>query len=517
MTAGSGVQFRYRTGREANRFTLLETVGGGVAMIDYDQDGDLDLYFTGGGTIPAGGKPNISGHAGGLFRNDGSWQFVDVTTDAGLAQPGDYSHGVAVADFDRNGFPDLLVTCYGRCQLFSNTDGKFQDVTATAGLDFTSWNTAAAWADIDGNGFPDLYIAAYADWKLAAREPGDDNPPAVRDVSPPSAYPGLPDRLFRNRGNGTFEEITGQAGLKDDGRGLGVVATDLNGDTLADFYVANDVGDNHLYWGARDFPWPEAGLRAGVANQEFGLAQGSMGVDVGDYGGDGVPDIFVTNFELENNALYRGEDRSYFADATLAAGLRGPCFRYVGFGTGFADFDGDGWLDLFVCNGNVYYTQGQSPYEQPAFLFQNLAGKKFRDVTSRGGPYFSTWHVGRGAAVGDLDDDGAPDLVVVHQNEPVVLLRNRLAPPRWIRVQLEGVRCDREAVGAKVSCEFQGRQLVRWVRSGAGYLSQFDQRLVFPVEGDGPVSVRVVWPGGDEESFLDLEINVTHQLVQGKG
>ncbi len=517
VTARSGIQFRYRNGREANQFTLLETVGGGVAMIDYDQDGDLDLFFTGGGSIAVGSDAKISGRPGALFRNDGDWRFVDVTNEAGLADAGDYSHGVTVADYDRNGFPDLLVTCYGRCQLWRNEGGKFKNVTVSAGLDFSSWNTAAAWADIDGNGFPDLYVAAYADWKFDPNEFCGDKQRGVRDVCPPSAHPAAQDRLFRNRADGTFEEITKLAGIKGDGKGLGVLASDLNGDGQVDFYVANDVGDNHLYWGAVELPWKEAGLWAGVANQEFGLAQGSMGVDVGDYNGDGVADIFVTNFELENNALYRGEGRKYFVDATLPAGLRGRCFSYVGFGTGFADFDGDGWLDLFVCNGNVYYTQGHGPYEQPAFLFQNVAGKKFRDVSMQCGPYFRNWHVGRGAAVGDLDDDGAPDLVIVHQNEPVVLLRNRKVPARWVRLQLEGVHCDREAVGAKISYDYQGRQLVRWVRSGAGYLSQFDQRVILPVDQDDPVSVKVVWPGGKEESFSNLEINTTHRLIQGEG
>ena len=256
---------------------------------------------------------------------------------------------------------------------------------------------------------------------------------------------------------------------------------------------------------------------AGAANQEFGLSQGSMGLDLGDYNGDGQADIFVTNFELENNVLYQGDGDAYFVDATLKTGLQGPCFRYVGFGAALADFDGDTWPDLLVINGNVYYTLGQGPYKQPAFVFRNTSGARFENVSQQGGPYFGAPHAGRGVAVGDLNDDGALDIVIVHQNDPVTLLRNRKTPSRWVRIHLEGVQCDREAIGAVVSLKTAGRQVRQWARSGAGYLSQFDPRLLFSVEEDSPATVTVTWPGGNEEIYRNLELRATHRLVQGEG
>jgi hypothetical protein len=521
VTELTGVSFRYRNGEEACRRYILESLGGGVALFDYDNDGDLDLFCTGGGEIPGSDSVAVRGRPCALYRNDGSWRFVDVTEASGLSGAIDYSHGCGVADFDRDGWLDLFVCCYGRSRLFRNTrSGAFADVSQAAGIDFRGWSTAVAWPDVDGDGWPDLYITGYADWSPRRDQPCWNNR-GQREVCPPTVYQGEPDRLFRNRGNGCFEEITRAAGLSDSGKGLGVVAADLDDDGFVDLYVARDEVEKDLYRGGPALPLAEVAQQAGVAVSEFGLPEGSMGVDVGDYDGDGRPDLWVTNFENEDNALYRNLGAGGFVYATVSAGLAGQSRRYVGFGTALADFDGDGWLDIFVANGHVFVHGRQSPYRQPAQLFRNVPGKdgerRFENVSARGGAYFQTPHIGRGAAVGDLDDDGAPDLVVCHQNEPVTILRNRQPPAHFLRVLLRGVRCHPQAVGASISVAVAERTHVRFVVSGAGYFSQFDQRVVVPVTTDAPLDVTVRWPGGGREAFCRLAVDRTHELVEGNG
>ncbi|HUY87418.1 MAG TPA: CRTAC1 family protein [Pirellulales bacterium] len=517
MTERSGVRFAYRNGAEARQYTILETVGGGVAMIDYDNDDDLDLFFPGGGCI-ASAPLEISGMSGKLYRNDGDWKFVDVTAEAGLAEAAGYTHGCAAADFDRDGFTDLFVSGYRCSRLYRNDGrGRFQDVTEKSGLSLEGWSTAAAWADLDRDGWPELFVANYLDWRPADNKPCSEPDSRVRDVCAPQSYPGVSDQLFRNRQGAGFEEITDAAGIRRADKGLGVLAADVNEDGWIDFYIANDVIANRLYLGRGDLRFEEQATLSGTAASEFGAPEGSMGVDFGDYNGDGRGDLWVVNFEMEDNSLYRNDGNDSFTHASVLAGLGGRCRALVGFGTGFADFDSDGWLDLYVINGHVYYHVGRSPYRQPAFLFRNLAGGSFADVSDSAGPYFSAPHAGRGAAVGDLDNDGAADLVVVHQNDPVVLLKNRRPSERWLRVKLQGETCDREAIGAKVTFEHDGRSLVRFVRSGAGYLSQSDLRILFPVSAADALEVGVVWPGGRREVFRRLSAGRTNVLAEGTG
>jgi hypothetical protein len=517
VTEQTGIRFAYRTGREGEQYTVLEPLGGGVAGFDYDRDGDVDLFFLGGGRI-SGPPPKVEGLPPKLYRNDGDWQFTDVTEAAGLNSAGDYSLGCAVGDFDRDGCPDLFVTCFGRSRLFHNDGkGRFTDVTDDAGLAIDGFSSAAVWADVDRDGWPDLYVVGYLRVALHESKPCGDLLRKIKDICGPKIYDGAPDRLFRNRGDNTFEEITKTAGLSEEGKGLGVVAADLNEDGWIDFYVANDTTANHLYLGGPGLRFRETGLAAGVAVDENGTPQGSMGIGLGDYDGDGHCDIWVTNFEREHNTLYRSRGGGEFTDSTLAAGLANVGRPEVGFGTGFVDFDSDGWLDLYVTNGHVQYYTGQSPYLQPAFLLQNLQGKTFANRSAVGGPYFSVPHAGRGAASADLDNDGAIDLVIVHQNDPVVLLRNRRAPPSWVRIELRGAQSDPAAIGAVVALDYQGRQLNRVVVGGEGYLSHADQRIVFPADDDQPRDVTVRWLSGKEEVFRGVPVRQTTQLVEGAG
>ncbi len=516
VTDRSGVRFSYRNGREAGLYSVVETIGGGVAMIDYDQDGDLDLFFPGGGRID-GPPPRFKGRPSALYRNDGEWQFVDVTVQAGLDDPGDYSLGCAVADYDRDGFSDLLVTCYGTSRLYRNNRvGGFLDATTDSRLSLVGCYTAAAWADVDCDGWPDLYVTGYVQCEGREDKECIEALRGIRDTCGPWHYPALPDRLFRNLHDGTFEDISGATGLSDKGKGLGVVAADFDQNGRIDFFVANDTIANHLYLGRPDARFDETGLESGVAVGFAGTPEGSMGVDLGDFDGDGHGDLFVTNFEMEDNALYRAVSDTSFADRTLQANLGDVCRRFVGFGTGLVDFDLDGWLDIFVINGSVHYSTGRTPYVQPAFVFRNVGGR-FEDVSTRAGPYFSTGHVGRGAAVGDLDNDGALDLVIVHQNQPVRLLRNRLSRMYWVSVLPRGVVSTPNAVGATVAMDYAGRTIVRHVRGGSGYLSHFDQRILFPAEDDQPKRVTVRWPCGVTEVFADVPVCETKELVEGTG
>ena len=527
VTDRTGIRFAYHNGQEGGHFTLLETVGGGVAMLDYDRDGDLDLYLTGGGTISGSKSSPVAGRSGALYRNDGDWKFTDVTASAGLNVSGDYSHGCDVADFDRDGWPDLFVTCYGQCQLFHNErNGQFREMAVAAGIVTDEWHSAAAWGDIDRDGWPDLYVAAYVRWKFNSNE-RCANDSGERDVCLPSSYAPAQDRLFLNRRDGTFEEISARAGINNQGRGMGVVSCDFNRDGWLDFYLANDAGANQLYLGASDMRFSEVATVAGCAFDEFGAPEGSMGVDVADYNGDGFPDIFVTNFEFEDNSLYRNDGTGLFVHASVVAGLSGRCRRYVGFGTVFADFDLDGWQDLVISNGHVQYHR--PPLRQPAVLFQNQNGKRFRDVSEAAGPYFSIPHIGRGVAAGDLDNDGAIDLVIVHQNDPVSILRNRLQVPDWFGVELKGQTSNPDAIGATVTAMFPRQSLTRFVTGGGSYLSCCDPRIVFPLRdpalensddpqnGNPAPSIVVRWPDARSERFTGLRPHRYNLLTEGTG
>lgn len=516
VTATTGITHRYSSGRHSKLYTILETVGGGVAAFDFDQDDDIDLLFTGGGEfVEQNGRiQRISGITAKLYRNDGNWRFQDVTETAWPSNATDYSHGVSIGDYNRDGWPDVFVSCYGRSQLFKNENGVFCRVDDEANLVIEGWSTAAAWADVDSDGWPDLFVAGYLQWTPDSHQECQSG--KQRDVCPPQNYSPAPDRLFRNRGDGTFVEITDHAGIQSTGKGLGAVAADFNQDGHVDIYVANDVTANHLYMGNGDGTFREVGVDAGVGLNEFGIPEGSMGVDVGDYNGDGRADIFTTNFQGEDNSLYIGNRNESWSHTTVISGMGGIGRSLVGFGTNFADFNSDGWPDIYVVNGHVQYHSTGAPLRQPALLLLNREGKRFSDVTHCGGPWFRNTHIGRGSCVADLDNDGDLDLVVVTQDDPVTILQNRGAPSRFVRLQLRGAESDPFAVGALVSVNFNGRVLTQWARSGAGYLSTLDRRLTFPVDEGKALTVKVSWPNGSKESFNAIAGQTTN-IVQGKG
>jgi enediyne biosynthesis protein E4 len=533
-TLGSGIDFTYRNGEEAGHYSILESLGGGVALIDYDGDGLLDIFVTGGGYFDGPDKKQIKGYPCKLYKNLGNFRFQDVTAQAGLDIPWFYSHGCAVADYDNDGWPDLLVTGWGRLALFHNEpDGKggrhFVEVTRQAGLTDNLWSTSAAWADLDGDGFPDLYVCHYVDWSFANNPHCDVG--GKRSICPPLLFKALPHVLYKNNGDGMFTDVSKQAGLLEanaleNGKALGVLIVDLDEDGKPDIYVADDSGDSLLYLNQGGMRFKEVGLERGVARNEKGNANGSMGVDAADYDGSGHLSLFVTNFQNQVHALYRNRGRGEFTYASRQTGIASLVGGiYVGWGTGFIDYDRDGAEDIFITNGHTLTNPPPSEaVRQRPILLRNTRqpGHKsphveFENATERAGSFFQLPHRGRGAAFGDLDNDGRIDIVVSHLNEPVVLLQNVLDNGNhWLGVELVG-HPYRDAVGAKLTLKVGDQQLIRVVKGGGSYLSANDRRVIFglgPSDQSGLLTVR--WPTGTIQTWKGLAIDRYWRLVEGQ-
>ncbi|HEV3385934.1 MAG TPA: CRTAC1 family protein, partial [Gemmata sp.] len=431
------------------------------------------------------------------------------------------------ADYDRDGWPDLLVTGYGRIALFRNeSDGaggrKFIDVTQQVGLKDDSWCTSAGWGDVDGDGFPDLYVCHYCDWSIS------NNPHCKgirhgtpRDVCPPERFKPLVHALFKNEAGKGFRNVSSEHGFQAKGNGLGVVFVDVNDDGRPDIYVANDATNKFLFMN-RGGKLEEKGLAAGVAVDDNGRYNGSMGVDAGDYDGSGRPALWVTNFQGELHALYRNLGGESFQHSSISVGLGVLGRNLVGFGTGFLDADNDGWEDLAIAHGHVLqYPPYDCPVKQLPMLLWNIESngqRQFRDIGSAAGSYFTMPVMGRGMAIGDLDNDGWPDLVVSHNNSPVVLLKNAVkekTSARWIGFRLVG-RGNRDVVGSTVTLDTGTRTLKRYAKGGGSYLSANDPRLLFGLGRDGDArSVAVKWSWGETQTYNGLEPGTYWELREG--
>ncbi len=543
ITATSGIDFAYRNGEDtANHLSILESLGGGAGLIDFDGDGLLDVFLPGGGGFAGREKKDIVGFPCKLYRNLGGNKFQDVTSEAKLdkladGKPWFYTHAVAVADYDRDGWSDLLVTGWRAVALFRNVPvdaakpnkgRRFKDVTTAAGLGKEiTWATSAAFGDLDGDGYPDLYVCQYADWSWGKNPPCnyDGKTP---DVCPPRYFNGLPHKLYRNTGKGSFVEASNSAGLlaggPDKSKGLGVVIVDVDADGKPDIYVANDTVDNFLYLnkssrGALQFE--ERGLVSGAARDDRGTPNGSMGVDAGDPERRGKPALWVTNYENELHGLYRNEctaTRAFFHFHTTAMGIAAIGQKFVGWGTAFFDADLDGWEDIFIANGHAirYPTGKGTSRKQSPVLLLNQGGKKFLSANKRIGGYSANPRLARGVAFGDLDNDGRTDLVISHMNDSAAVLRGVGGKENhWLGVRLEG-KDHGCAVGARAVWSADGQQQTRFVKGGTSYASSGDRRLLFGLGEKTKGQLIVNWADGTEEKFDDLQVDRYYRIIQGR-
>lgn len=506
----SGVTFRFETGSRG-RHDLPEIMGGGVALIDGDGDGWLDLFFCNGG--PIGSERGQPDPVCRYYRNNRDGTFTDATRDANAPGPS-YAMGAAVGDYDADGRDDLFVTGWRDQRLYRNKgDGRFEDVTERARVASDLWSTSAAFADLDRDGDLDLYVANYLDYD-PARSPFCSAPDGRRDYCGPEDFPAQPDRLYRNNGDGTFADVSAEAGIGlPEGRGLGVLIADLVGDAGLDIFVANDGTACRLFENRGGLRFEDVGLAAGVAFDGQGRPLAGMGVASGDLDGDGRLDLVVSNFLDRSTVAFQSRGDGTFADTSALLGLTTATRRALGFGITLEDFDADGRLDLVQVNGHVLdRARLGAPFAMRPTLLHNV-GRRFEEISDRAGPWFARPILGRGLAVGDLDRDGRPDVVVNSLDAPAAILRNVTRGGRRLILELVG-----PSVGARVRATSGGRTLAKDVVGGGSYLSASDRRIFIGVGTTRRVErLEITWPSGRVESWSDLETDRLQRLVEGSG
>ncbi len=517
-TENSGVDFVYRNGEETEQFAILESLGGGVGLVDYDQDGDVDLFFTGGGLFGSGARP--TGRTGVLYRQIDHWQFDPVTESAGVNNASRYTHGVAVGDANNDGFPDLLITGYRGLLFFQNQgDGTFVECAAESGLTDSLWSSSAAWGDLNQDGILDVYIAHYVNWSPENNPVCSEYLGTRRDVCPPRKYDPLPDTLYFGEGDGTFRDGTREAGISAMSKGLGVLVADMNLDGRQDIYVSNDTVPNFLFLSLGGGRFEDISVSSGTAVSDRGTPEGSMGVDVGDFNLDGLPDLWVSNYEDETFSLYCNYGGGIFRHVSRPMGVAAVGSHFVGWGTVCFDVDGDGDEDVFVSNGHVVHFPKAAPVRQVPLLFENLAGKRFEDVAGRAGDWMARPHAGRGCAVGDLDQDGDLDLVISAMNEPVSLVSNETTPAQhWLKVRLIGISSSRDACGARIIVRTESGTQTRQVKGGSSYASTSDVWLHFGL-GQSPEidELEIIWPSGTTQKLTGISADRRHVFYEPSG
>lgn len=521
ITESTGIDFHHNSGSSSEK-PFPSANGSGLAALDYDLDGLYDLYFATGTPFPI--EQGRAEPINRCYRNLGAASFQDVTNMCGLGHNG-YSAGLAVGDYDSDGFPDVYVNCFGRNVLYHNLgDGTFARVTESAGVGDERWGTSAAFFDYDGDGLLDIYVCNYAKWSFETRGWCGDRKRNVRVHCGPHSVEAEPDALYRNLGDGTFTDVSQATGLGSrNGRAQGVVAADLNRDGHCDLYIGNDLHANSLFINGGDGQFRDTTDEAGVAYDYKGSIQAGMGVAAADVTGDGVPDLFVTNFSNEHNSFYINSDQGLFQEASQRFGLYSEGYPWVGWGTAFADFDLDGGLDLVVTNGHVDDNREEfgeaAPYAEPPLAWRFDEGR-FQFLGARAGAYFVESHVGRGLIVVDLDNDGDQDLVIGHQDAvPAVLRNERLAGAstlaRSCSLRLVGTHSNRDAVGASVTMRSGEHASLQQINGGGSYLSSHDPRLVFalPADAESP-SFEIQWPGGQVSLLEGLQPGTAAVIIE---
>jgi len=498
----------------------IETMGSGVCLFDYDNDGDLDVYFLQGASLPGWDKDIILENK--LYRNDGK-KWTDVTKKSGVGDK-NYSIGCACADYDNDGDTDLYVTNYGPDVFYHNNgDGTFTDVTLDVGIDNPHWASSAAFFDSDNDGWLDLYVTNYVEFSIESNPWCGEPVQGERAYCDPDYFEGVEDIFYHNDGQGNFSDWSVRSGInKARGKGLGVVPGDIDNDGDMDIYVANDKVMNLLFINDGLGHFTEKALFTGVGFNENGRAEAGMGVDFGDVNRDGWLDLFVTNFSGETNTLYLNEKNGFLVDATSRTGLGHPSINLLGFGTKFVDLDLDGWLDIFIVNGhvidNIKLFNRDYTHAQQKQIFINQGNETFLDQTKSIGGDLLKPAVGRGAAFGDIDNDGDIDIAISNNNGKANLLLNEGKPKgHWIGFQLEGKTCNREAIGSKLKITTDSGIQVAWVNPAASYLSSNDPRVLFGLGPDEMVtSLEIQWPGSRKDLFENLTSNSYYRIVQGE-
>ena len=510
----------------ARKDYIVEVSGNGAAFFDYDNDGDMDVLIVNGSTLERIGQGGDLMAA--LYANDGHGSFSNLTSGSQLNTKG-WGMGVCVADYDNDGFRDVYITAFGPNVLYRNDGaGSFMDVTATAGLGNSGWSTNCSFGDYDRDGDLDLYVANYLafDEKTVpkAGTSGACQHLGVRVMCGPRGLPGQPDALYRNDGDGTFTDVTETAGIDDPNLyGYGAVFSDLDDDGWLDIFVANDSVPNALYKNNQDGTFSEIGLLSGVALSGEGRPQSGMGLDIADYNNDGLFDIFVTHFSNDTNTLYRNNGAGIFTDETFAAGLAATSLQNLGWGTSFVDLDNDARLDIFVANGHIHpgidnFGNGAT-YFQPKELYRNLGDGRFEEISEEIGGAVRVEKSSRGSAVGDFDNDGDMDILVINIDDRPTLLRNDLSNgSHWLTLQLVGTTSNGDGIGARVEIEAGGKTQVAEVRSGGSYLSHNDTRVHFGLGDTARVDeLRIRWPNGRVEKFEGVDVDGFVEIEEGTG
>jgi len=507
---------------------IIESMSGGVGFLDCDNDNKLDLITVNGSSVDRyrqGGDPMAA-----LYRQEAGLKFRDITNTSGVARKG-WGMGVAVADYDNDGVQDLYVTGYGGNALYRGLGScKFDDVTERAGVRGGGFSTGAAWADYDRDGYVDLFVPRYVviDIKKLPEFGSNEKTCRFRGIPVqcgPWGLPGESDFLFHNRGDGSFEDVSKKAGVDDPNHYFGMqgIWADYDNDGWPDLYVANDAGPNYVYHNQRDGTLEDVGLLSGAALGGDGQEQGSMGVDFGDFDHDGRLDIFVTNFTEQSSTLYWNQGAQGFRDISWNAGVAELTYPLVGWGTAFVDMDNDGWQDLFIANGHVYpqmdLVKGGVQYRQPLVVFQNSRNRTFKDITATSGLNTLPAQSRRGAAFGDVNNDGKVDVLILNVGEPPTLLINRTeAGGHAVLFRLVGTTSNKAGIGARATLSAENLIQFNEVRGGASYLSQNDMRLHF---GLGPQTimktVEISWPSGKKEVYQDLSTDHVYTIVEGEG